>query len=134
TRKDNVAPDTAKQLAEPSHVTLQHILVSFDGSSLNKRVGREQAAAEALAKEVFTQAQSGADFEALVKKYTDDQAPGIYKLSNHGVASRDGEMRREDMVAGFGNIGFSLGIGQVGFVPYDEANSPLGWHVIKRLN
>ena len=40
---------------------------------------------------------------------------------------------RAAMVPGFGDIGFSLGEGEVGVAVFDEEKSPFGWHGIKRL-
>ena len=40
---------------------------------------------------------------------------------------------REKMVPAFGNIGFGLEPGEVGIATYDEATSPFGYHVIRRL-
>lgn len=40
---------------------------------------------------------------------------------------------RAAMVPAFGDVGFGLQIGEVGLAEYDEAKSPFGWHVIKRL-
>ena len=39
---------------------------------------------------------------------------------------------REQMVPGFGNIGFKLKVGEVGISNYHQADSPFGWHIIKR--
>lgn len=40
---------------------------------------------------------------------------------------------RAAMVAAFGDVGFSLGEGEVGLAEFDEEKSPFGWHIIKRL-
>lgn len=40
---------------------------------------------------------------------------------------------RAAMVPAFGDVGFSLEVGEVGLAGYDEKASPFGWHVIKRL-
>ena len=39
---------------------------------------------------------------------------------------------REQMVPGFGNIGFKLKVGEVGISNYHQTDSPFGWHIIKR--
>lgn len=41
---------------------------------------------------------------------------------------------RAAMVPGFGDVGFSLGAGEVGLAEFDENKSPFGWHIIKRLD
>jgi hypothetical protein len=40
---------------------------------------------------------------------------------------------RAAMVPAFGDVGFSLEVGEVGLAGYDEKASPFGWHVIKRI-
>jgi parvulin-like peptidyl-prolyl isomerase len=37
------------------------------------------------------------------------------------------------MVAGFGDTSFSLAVGGMGMCAYDNARSPFGWHIIKRI-
>ncbi|MFK5955325.1 MAG: peptidylprolyl isomerase [Planctomycetota bacterium] len=51
------------------------------------------------------------------------------------AAKRQGDTPhpRAAMVAGFGDIGFALGAGEVGLAVFDEEKSPFGWHIIKRL-
>jgi hypothetical protein len=88
-----------------------------------------------LAYQVLDMAKSGQDYDQLVVQYTDDQAPGIYKMSNSGVAplSAD-EYSRDGMVPAFGNVGFTLQVGEIGIADYNPATSPYGWHIIKRVN
>lgn len=40
---------------------------------------------------------------------------------------------RDEMVPAFGDVGFALKVGEFGLAPYDQATSPFGWHVIKRV-
>lgn len=42
-------------------------------------------------------------------------------------------MGRDGMVPAFGDVAFSLEVGEVGLAPYDAKSSPFGWHIIKRL-
>ena len=125
---------------EPSHITVQHILVGFDGSVQGKSVTRSQAEAEALAKELLERARDGENFDRLVKEYTDDSAPGIYHLANQGQASvihsakpDESVNPRHMMVPAFGDVGFPLQVGDVGVAEYNPQSSPFGWHIIKRL-
>jgi parvulin-like peptidyl-prolyl isomerase len=96
-------------------------------------VTRSQDEARALAAQVLERAKKGEDFDELVRTYTDDRAPGIYSMSNTGVAPASGEFPRERMVPAFGNVGFSLAPGEVGMAQFDPRTSPYGWHIIKRL-
>jgi hypothetical protein len=118
---------------EPQHVQVQHILIGFTGSVPGKRITRSQEEAKTLAYDVLKQAQGGADFDALVRKYTDDSPPGIYGMANRGVPPAQGEYPRDGMVPAFGNVGFAVKVGAYGVADYDPRTSPYGFHVIKRL-
>ena len=98
-------------------------------------VTRTQEKAQELAKEILKRAQEGEDFDALVKEYTDDQHPGIYKMSNIGVTPDDasGEFSRAGMVKAFGDVSFSLAVGEIGMTKFNSEASPFGWHIIKRI-
>ena len=120
---------------EPERVEVQHILISFKGAIPDEKVTRTREEAEVLAKELFARAKAKEDFDALVKEYTDDQHPGIYRMSNIGITpdSANKEYPREKMVKAFGDVSFSLRVGEVGMAGYDPATSKYGWHIIKRL-
>jgi parvulin-like peptidyl-prolyl isomerase len=120
---------------EPDRVTVQHILIAFKGSVPDPKVTRSQADAERLALKVLEKAKAGEDFDAMVKAYSNDAYPGIYKMANRGVtpdASRQ-EFPRTKMVQAFGDVSFGLEVGAIGLAPYDPATSRFGWHIIKRL-
>lgn len=120
---------------EPERVEVQHILISFKGAVPDEKVTRTQEAAEILAKELLERAKSGEDFDALVKEYTDDQHPGIYRMSNVGIPpdAAGQEFSRERMVKAFGDVSFSLKVNEIGMANYDPVASKYGWHIIKRL-
>jgi hypothetical protein len=120
---------------EPEVITVQHVLVAFDGSLPGKPITRTQEEAQKLAEEIFRKAKRGADFDALVKEHTDDSHPGIYKMANVGVAAdiSKGIYSRGGMIPAFGDVGFALKVGEVGMARYDEQKSPYGWHIIKRI-
>ncbi|MFO1051460.1 MAG: peptidylprolyl isomerase [Planctomycetota bacterium] len=104
-------------------VELQHVLIAFKGSGVPTAT-RTKEEAKKLAEQVYAEAIGGADFLGLVKKYTDDSAPGIYPMTK---ASRAG------LVQAFGDVGFRLKAGEIGVAGYDPTVSPFGWHIIKRL-
>jgi parvulin-like peptidyl-prolyl isomerase len=56
-------------------------------------------------------------------------------MSNTGVAPDQSkhEYARGSMVPAFGNVGFTLKVGDIGIADYDPRTSPYGYHVIKRL-
>jgi foldase protein PrsA len=128
------APAAAAEGAkEPDHITIQHVLIGFTGSVPRKNITRTQEEAKKLAEEILARAKQGESFDELVKKYTDDAAPGIYSMANNGVAPAAGEYARGRMVPAFGDAGFPLQVGEIGMAPYDSAKSPYGWHIVKRL-
>lgn len=118
---------------EPEHIQVQHILIGFQGSVPGKPITRSKDQAKELAYEILEQARAGTDFDTLVRKHTDDSPPGIYGMSNRGVAPAKGEYPREGMVAAFGDTGFPLGVSEIGIADYDQRSSPYGWHIVKRI-
>lgn len=97
-------------------------------------VTRTLEEAQELAKEILKRAQDGEDFDALVKEYTDDQHPGIYKMSNIDVTpAGEGEASRARMVTAFGDVSFSLRVSEIGMTEFSPETSMYGWHIIKRL-
>lgn len=121
--------------AGPERVVVQHILIAFQGSIPDAKVTRTREEAEKLAGETWRRAKGGEDFDALVKALTDDQYPGIYRMSNAGIEPDPAkeEYSRTRMVKGFGDVSFSLRVGEVGLAVYDPGASKYGWHIIKRL-
>lgn len=120
--------------AEPDRVKVQHVLIGFKGSLSRKPpLERSKRQAEELARELLERAQSGEDFDALVREYTDDRYPGFYVMTNKGVTPKPGEYRRYDMVTQFGNVAFGLAVGEIGLAEHHSTRSPFGWHVIKRV-
>ncbi len=135
TKKGSQDKDSKKQ-KEPNYITVQHILIGFQGSVPGKRITRTKKEAEALAKKLLEEAKKkGADFDKLVKENTDDSHPGIYQMANFGVKGNRAKRiyERAGMVPAFGDVGFPLKVGQVGLAVYDAKKSKYGWHIIKRI-
>lgn len=118
---------------EPDVVVVQHILIGFKKTVPGQRLERSKKEAQALAEELLARARSGEDFDAMVKEHTDDQYPGIYRLTNRDVPLMPESRERGAMVANFGDVSFGLTVGEVGLAKYHPGNSPYGWHVIKRI-
>ncbi len=124
---------------EPGYITVQHCLIGFQGTVKNAMRTKEEA--QALALELFEKAKAGEDFDKIVRKYTDDSPPGIYRMANRGFRSDMSPIvpsnkiyARDEMVPAFGNTGFPLKVGEVGLAEFDEEESPFGWHIVKRIN
>lgn len=130
----DTAAKKKKKAPEPDAVVVQHILISFKGKVDKKKgVTRTKKEAEALANELFERA-TAEDFDALVKEYTDDSYPGTYKITNDGAPIMTGAVPRSGMVPSFGDVAFSLAVGEIGMTTYSSSGSPYGWHIIKRLS
>ncbi len=118
---------------EPSEITVQHCLIAFKGSLGDKPVSRSKESAADLAAELLEKVNAGEDFDAIVKAYTNDSAPGIYQMVNSGLPTSPGVHSRDGMVPAFGDVGFKLEVGEYGLSEHDQRKSPYGWHIIKRL-
>jgi parvulin-like peptidyl-prolyl isomerase len=130
-RKKETIPVAPAQA--PSHITVQHVLIMFKGAPRSQAT-RSLSEAKKLAYDILQQARDGADFDALMKKYSEDPGPGIYKMANNGVKpSGADEVPRSGMVKAFGDIGFGMSPGNIDIAAYDAQASPFGYHVIKRL-
>ncbi len=129
-----------KKKVEPDYITVQHILVGFKGSVPGKDITRSHEEAQERAEELLKRAQEGEDFDSLVKEFTDDSHPGIYKMANFGIpgdmSGKDASKYvypREGMVPAFGDVGFPLEVGEIGMSAHDTIKSKYGWHIIKRI-
>jgi hypothetical protein len=55
------------------------------------------------------------------------------KLAEINAEYGEGGMKRGNMAAAFGDVGFKLKVGEVGLAEPDAQKSPFGFHIIKRL-
>ncbi|MCR9295017.1 MAG: peptidyl-prolyl cis-trans isomerase [bacterium] len=136
---DAYQSDLQTESGEPAYITVQHCLISFNEVP-DVNASRSRQEAEQLAQELFEQAKAGENFDRIVARYTDDSAPGIYRMANVGFKSDMSSVipskkiyARDAMVPAFGDVGFPLEVGQVGMAVFDQRDSPFGWHIIKRL-
>jgi len=128
-----ISSDAAARSGEPEIVVVQHILIGFKKTVSGKTLERTKKEAKALAEELFARAKEGEDFDALVKEYTNDRYPGIYKVINdEGPLIPDG-IPRKDMIPCFGEVAFELEVDEVGMAKYNSMGCNFGWHIIKRL-
>ncbi|MHC4840134.1 MAG: peptidylprolyl isomerase [Planctomycetota bacterium] len=121
----------AKPEEQADQIEVQHLLVSFGGAGTGATRSKDEA--EELAAKLFDEIESGADFDGLVKQHTDDSHPGIYGMTMSGGGDQAAKIYpRNGMVPAFGNVGWKLKVGEVGVAPFSAAESPYGWHIIKR--
>lgn len=106
----------------PAEVGARHILIAYKGAMrAAPYIDRTKEQAQMLATELQEKAVSGADFEELARKHSDD--PG--SASSGGSL---GVFERGQMVKEFSDAAFALPIGGVSEV----VESPFGFHVIQR--
>ncbi len=139
--------DKSSAAGPGTRVTVQHVLISwgkapgFAGGQLPvppRALKRQKPAAEKLANEILSRAKGGFDFTSLVRTYSDDKIqpgtskPGVYVLVDGGPGG-PGEVARDGMVKGFGDVAFSLEVGEIGMCPFNAVDSPYGWHIVVRI-
>ena len=120
---DHIALLMAKPEQPDEEITVQHVLIGFKGAP-RMTVTRSKEEANALAEKVWTEALSGVNFKDLMTMHSNDSGGGEYPMPKKG---------RKQMVAAFGDVGFRLKVGEIGVAPWRSANSPYGWHIIKRI-
>src|SRR5262245_54123968 len=104
--------DNIEQYTTPEQVRASHVLFRTEG--------KDDAAIKAKAEEVLKQARSGADFAALAKQYSDDEA----NAKNGGDLDYFGRGR---MVPQFDQVAFAMEPGQIS----DLVKTEYGYHIIK---
>jgi hypothetical protein len=125
---------TQKPAGEPDRIAVQHILISFKEAPGSSPRPPDQAEAKAWPRAFPGPRRRG--LRALVKTYTDDSHPGIYRMSNFGVepvtAARQANSRGPAWSPSSATSASSSGRrdrdGR-----HDPATSKYGWHIIKRL-
>ena len=134
-KKDGEDGAESTKSVEPEYIAVQHILIAFEGSVPGKNITRSKESAQELADKVYEMAKSGKDFDELVKEFTDDAYPGVYKMANFGLPADMAQKiyARDRMVQAFGDVGFPLELGGIGMAGYDPEKSKYGWHIIKRV-
>lgn len=117
-----IEAEQARIAAQPKQIGAKHVLVMHAQSkSKPDNVTRSRDDARKRAEEALTKVRIGADFEAVVKEYTDEP----------GGAQRGGDLGvfdRSTMVKAFADAAFALQVGQVSGV----VETVYGFHVIKR--
>jgi PPIC-type PPIASE domain len=111
-------------LREPIANTAQvkHILIGWKGTDPDPRADkRTKAEAEGVVKGILAQIKAGADFDALMKQYSED--PGSAATAKAYTVSPDAQL-----VIEFKQLGLRLQLNEVGVVESDY-----GFHIIKRV-
>jgi hypothetical protein len=113
---------SAAHIAVPDTIVAQHILVGYKGAQrVPRTVMRSRVDAKARAAEALAKLRAGAEFEDIVKEYSDD--PG--SVDRLGLL---GKFHRADLDPAFSKAAFALQVEQIS----DVVETPFGFHVIKR--
>ncbi|NUQ73804.1 MAG: peptidyl-prolyl cis-trans isomerase [Polyangiaceae bacterium] len=114
--------ERARVAAQPKQIGAKHILIMHAQSKAKPdSVTRSREDARRRAEEALTKIRIGADFEAVVKEYTDEPG-GVERAGDLGVFDRS------TMVKSFADAAFQLAVGQVS----DVVETVYGYHIIKR--
>lgn len=112
----------ARFSGEPPKVTVKHILVKHkDSKRADGKITRTRAEACLRALEARDKIVAGADFDAMVKEYSDEP----------GAATRNGSIgavERKDVVKPFADAAFELKVNQMSDIVETES----GFHLIFR--
>ncbi len=111
----------------PEPIAIAHILIAYKGArEAPVDVTRDREAARALAASVLREARApGADFEALVEKYTDDAATIPIRGRFMTITVKSAPQGFDDVLT----AALGLKLGDVSEV----VTSPVGFHVLKRI-
>lgn len=120
-------------LPEDGHVTAQHVLIAFRGSMRSSVRDRTRDEAATLAADILARAEAGEDFGALMKEFSNDPGGGVYTMADLNIRPKPGAFPRSQMAPAFGDVAFSLAVGEVGLAEYDAVASPFGYHIIQRV-
>ncbi len=130
---DKIAPPADDEIQEfyeenktvfvaPDMVRFKHIYI--DTRNLTSKDEKEQA--RQRAEEIYRELRSGASFDDLVVKYSDDRS-SRYKGGDFGYLRRDDQARKQLLGKDFFEAPFKLSVGQVSNV----LQSNIGFHIIK---
>lgn len=112
----------AKFSGEPPKVTVKHILVKYSGAkNADASISRSREEACLRALEVRDKMVGGAEFDDMVKEYSDEP----------GAASRNGSIgsvERKDLAKPFADAAFELSMNQMS----DIVETEFGFHLIIR--
>jgi parvulin-like peptidyl-prolyl isomerase len=121
---DVVSSDILAREPVANNAQVKHILISWkdlESAQDERSKKRTKAEAEALVKSLMGQIKAGADFDALMKQYSED--PGSASSGRAYPVSPDAQL-----VIEFKQLALRLNVNEVGVVQSD-----FGFHIMKRV-
>ncbi len=116
---DVVSGDILAREPVSNTAQIKHILIGWKGTDQDPRADkRSKAEAEGVVKGLMAQIKGGADFDALMKQYSED--PGSASLAKAYTVSPDASL-----VIEFKQLGLRLQLNEVGVV-----ESEYGFHIM----
>ncbi len=118
-----VSSDILAREPVANNAMIKHILIGWKDSEGHdpRSATRTKADAEAQVKSLLDQLKAGADFDALMKQYSED--PGSARTATAYRVSPDASL-----VIEFKQLGLRLKVGEIGVVQSDY-----GFHIMKRV-
>ncbi|MDH3590590.1 MAG: peptidyl-prolyl cis-trans isomerase [Planctomycetota bacterium] len=132
-------PTTKRGNVGPDKVVFDHIFISFRGAKGPREFNsRSKDQARRLAESLHDRVESGFDWHALKREYSDDTKDGValgpYTVVNDGLPYQPRtEIPREKYARGLAARIFALKVGEIELVAWNEQNCPYGWHIVKRI-
>jgi peptidyl-prolyl cis-trans isomerase D len=119
---DIMAREPVANTAKVKHILIgwKELADAYQGRMDPRAAGRTKKDAEDLVRSIVAQLKSGADYDALMKKLSED--PGSAASAREYAVTPDAAL-----VIEFRQIGLRLRIGEVGVVESD-----FGFHIVKR--
>jgi len=121
---DVISSDILAREPLANSAMVKHILIGWndggDGPKDDRAKKRSKKDAEELVKSLMTQLKGGADFDAMMKQYSED--PGSAGSGRAYAVAPDAQL-----VIEFKQLGLRLKVGEVGVVQSDY-----GFHIMKR--
>ena len=121
---DVISSDILAREPLANSAMVKHILIGWndgsDGPKDDRAKKRSKKDAEDLVKSLMTQLKGGADFDAMMKQYSED--PGSAGSGRAYAVAPDAQL-----VIEFKQLGLRLKVGEVGVVQSDY-----GFHIMKR--
>jgi hypothetical protein len=128
-------PETfpVRPAVHPERVEVQRLVLPFGQTFPYRTLKRTRAEADSLARALLESARRGADFDTLVKRYSYDRFPAIYRVAGRGIRPGPGERPWSGLPPAVADSAFSISPGNIQLIPWDPKVCRYGFEIIRRL-